>query len=427
MPKHCTSLVNSLASALVVSIALGISGCTGLNREKSTSSSPPLPLAVGNPISEWRTSLKKIQDEIANNKDSPLLYSFDNNHLIPVVKYIFIRSAKYDYNSNSDSNPYFNLFPIAKVEVLNQPATLLIIPKFSNLEIFPVLLGDRNSAADGSNRCENNPSAKTVADGTPQTAEIFTPSEAYSRLKDPEFMINANYFDVRPQLNGQTWKTTKCSVPLGIYYDNYSSGPTGGTHNSGAGDEKYFAGPRHYINEDGKNVAPVDTMIFYESAPSSDYVRVINNDLNSSQSLGVIRTLTSRTVGISGSSLFGRSESGTAPDAGNKQTTRVALGYDSSLDRLYIFEGGNYSNGVSREQVAGLFRSLHVPVALELDGGGSASLAVSRFYAKSVGGTLPTSSCQSLTGVWCSPVTASDGPRPVPSWIGFLPTASSSR
>ena len=411
MQRNYASSTISVASALVTSIVILISGCSSLKQEKATPVS--LPVATGKPFADWVGSVKKIEDAITNNHDQPILYSFDSNHLIPVINYSFVASG-----SNPDSAGSSSITTFPDAEVLNQPAVLLVIPAFKGFENFPSLLGDRNIAADGSNRCENNPSAK-IADGTLQTAELYTPAEAYSRLDKPDFIVNANYFDVRPQLNGQTWKSTKCSVPLGIYYDNNREGPTGGTHNSGEGDDKYFAGPRHYINEDGKIVSAVDTMIFH-GVGASGTVRLITNDLKSSQALDVIRTLISRwTVGISGTSLFARTGSDVAPDAGGKHTTRVAVGYDATRDRLYIFEGGSYADGVSREQVAGLFRSLHVRDALELDGGGSASLAVSTAYARSVGGALPASSCQSLTGVWCSPVMVSDGPRPVPSWIGF--------
>ena len=83
-------------------------------------------------------------------------------------------------------------------------------------------------------------------------------------------------------------------------------------------------------------------------------------------------------VAFSGTSLIPRRDDGPEgqPDNGPAQTTRIALGYHNKQDRLYIFHGGAYRDGVDREDLTALFRALEAKMAVELDGGGSAALVI---------------------------------------------------
>ena len=55
-------------------------------------------------------------------------------------------------------------------------------------------------------------------------------------------------------------------------------------------------------------------------------------------------------VAFSGTSLIPRRDDGSEgqPDNGPAQTTRIAPGYHNKQDRLYIFHGGAYRDGVDR-------------------------------------------------------------------------------
>ena len=126
-------------------------------------------------------------------------------------------------------------------------------------------------------------------------------------------------------------------------------------------------------------------------------------------------------VAFSGTSLIPRRDDGSEgqPDNGPAQTTRIAPGYHNKQDRLYIFHGGAYRDGVDRGDLTALFRALEAKMAVELDGGGSAALVIKNGIAKWGGGEAPKSSCPN-SGAWCSPIKQPDGnARPVPSRLGI--------
>ncbi|WP_368877651.1 phosphodiester glycosidase family protein [Providencia vermicola] len=255
---------------------------------------------------------------------------------------------------------------------LANKGNLLIIPRVRNNEkyIIPHLLGDTHKGEAA--RCEGTASART-SDGTLEYAELYNPDEAWLKLEKPLVALNANYFDVRPQLNGATWKSNKCSTPLGIYFDNISNGPTQGTHNE---PNKYFAGPSYFIDEDGSK-APLDALFW-------------KMDLNSSIEVYY-----------------------------SSETTRIGIAADDNNSVIYVFQGGSYRNGISRTDLKNLYYGLGVSSSMELDGGGSAAIAIDSNAFVVKGDARPSSSCDT-SGVWCSLISQPDGKhRPVPSWLGL--------
>jgi hypothetical protein len=349
-------------------------------------------------------SLNEIWSAMRESSTAPLAYQFGENFQIP---------AKYGSSSTVCS--------------LNQPGTLLVVQHFSSLpnsgtgQLKPYLLGDTHTGP--AKRCEMNSKAVT-ADGTKEAAEIFTPVEAWGRLGGPDFAINANYFDVRAQI-GTTWQQTLCSVPLGVYYDNDPDGPSAGTHNE---QNKYLAGPGYFVDKEGHQ-APVDTLFWIHSTPNKPAETrlsiTLSNTPDSSAAIAQAKLFDASRyvfVAFSGTGLIPAHMASEYPDSGRQSTTRIGIGYDQQKDVLYIFEGGSYQNGVNRSDLTAIFRALGVTLALEVDGGGSASLVIkdgSAVWGGQAHGTQPVTACPN-SGAWCSPITQSDGKsRPVPSWLGM--------
>lgn len=297
-------------------------------------------------------------------------------------------------------------------------ASLLIIPYEYNSRQFltPHLLGDTHQGDAA--RCENNPNARLAANGELQQAEIYTPDQAWQLLNKPLVALNANYFEIRPQLNNTSWKTNLCSTPLGIYFDNISGGPTNGTHNE---PNVFFPGPKNYIGND-EIESPVDAMfwkinknnsidIVYSQRLSDPAIeQYASNLVNSGYQFIAVAG-----VGLPANPFIPEP----TPDAGVKDSTRIAIGKSDFQSVIYIFQGGAYVNGVDRVDLQNLFYGLGVSHAFELDGGGSSALAIDSDAFALKGANRPASTCN-IQGLWCSPITQPSGDhRPVPSWIGL--------
>jgi hypothetical protein len=287
---------------------------------------------------------------------------------------------------------------------------------------YPYVLGDNHQGP--SSRCEML-GTQTQVDSVPQEAELYTPSIAWGRLGTPDFAINTNYFDTRQQTAG-SWQDTNCSVPLGIYYDNNSGGPTAGTHNGYMG-SKFLAGPPFYIMSNGLRV-PLDTYFWQFSSngasPSASNLSIIlGNNTTASAALNEAQRLDASNtsfVAFSGTSLIPQHIGSSAgPDEENKDTSRIGIGYRGTDDRIFIIRAGPYRMGIDRRQLAGIFRSLNVTQAFEIDGGGSAAVVI-REGVGTWGGASPQPTSCPNTGAWCSPITQPDGrSRPVPGWLGI--------
>lgn len=335
----------------------------------------------------------KLQEKIdtARQTEKAVVYQFDQNNLIP-LKY---------------GNTLFTL---------RQDAHVVIIPKASRkTDLF--LFGDTHKGQAA--RCENTPYAQTTS-GVLEQAELYTVDQLWKdKMLSPDILFNANYFDVRPQLHSTTWKENKCSSPLGIYYDNDKTGPTQGTHND---PNRFFPGEAYFVSENGA-ASILDTLfITKQKYPGEFFNLVENKDLNSSFAINKALELERNNntfIGVSGTSLYNNNPSIIAPDSGDEMTTRIALGYNEKDDILYLIIGGSYREGMNREVLKGFFNNIDVYYALELDGGGSASLGLKKSKFGDIN-SLVTSSCPEVSELWCSPVKQPDGQRRiVPSWIGI--------
>jgi Phosphodiester glycosidase len=370
-----------------------------------------------------QSSLNTLLEQIhGTDYETPFAYQFDDAYRIPVWP---------------DTGTMYSL---------REPGTLLVIQNATNklsrranrlndtlpadagpLQIVAYLLGDTHKGP--AKRCEDNSNAVTGVD-TKQEAELSTPVQAWGRMGGLEFAINANYFDVRPQRNNQTWQLTQCSVPLGVYYNNDLAGPTDGTHNS---PNKYLAGPGYFIGPGDRPVA-VDTFFWVyrgkHDSGQNKFSMILSPNPDASAAIAEAKRLEAAGdifTAFSGTGLIppnkdtiGNPHGG--PDSGASPTTRIGIGYNSSQDMLFIFEGGRYRDGIDRAQLAGIFRSLGAEPAMEVDGGGSAVMMIKKGRTKWGGGAKgnePETSC-SNSGAWCSLPTQPDGKaRPTPSWLGL--------
>jgi len=350
---------------------------------------------IGYDVRNEFISATTLLNEAINNSPLPMIYRFSRENQIPAI--------------------YPGIF--SKEHSIMQDAYLIMIPDMSAQNRFPYLFGDTHDGTAA--RCENNPDAITD-DGTRQDAEMWTSSEIFYRLGSPDLFFNANYFDIRPQQNGQDWQSSRCSTPVGMYFDNNTNGPTKGTHNK----NKFFPGPTSFVSEDNK-LAPVDTMFFTHTAPKNFPVGLVLNSTNESkEAIDRANHLLNNSytfAAVSGTALLSsRDLEAPKPDAGDSATTRIAMAYDEAHDRLFIMIGGSYRNGFRRMDMEAFFRALGMTNVLELDGGGSASLGFNTQRLSQLGARLPFSSCTGLNSVWCSPITQPDGTaRSIPSWIGI--------
>jgi len=268
------------------------------------------------------------------------------------------------------------------------------------------------------------------------------------------FAMNANYFDVTPQTDGSknatTWQATSCSAPLGNYYSNgnISAGSPVPTH--------FSSGPQDFMDASGGNITPLSSLSisFHPSTASLavngiydpaavpgrshfDYDGVTeklaadfknigsagSGQLTVVSGVNLVPGFTPSINGIGGGAANGA-------DAGEKNTTRIALGYVADTDTLIVIEGGGYKDGYSRDDLVKIMKNLGVKYAMEFDGGGSAGLAITSaaftWYSGDAAGTTISkaegapadNSCSNAPQIYCSPVTQPSGvARPGPSWL----------
>lgn len=285
--------------------------------------------------------------------------------------------------------------------------------------------------------CQNNPNA-VVADGTKMVWSALTPTAAIANLKGksifPAVIFNANYFDVRAQKNGTTWQANGCSLPLGVFFDNHD----GAYKNNTVKDNPYLAGSASYIQGDGKLNA-LQTFIIADGVIDDGFGRrpgnvnfeiIENTDVNGKQATDYLKKYTSPTannnqklIALSGVELLPKFYAGLdtshSPDSGDSATTRIGIAYNKARDQLYIFEGGAYKNGVTRQNLRYFFKALGADIAMELDGGGSAAIGVNKDLVSWKGASFgaPEKSGCNVAGYVCTPVTQPSGSaRAVPSW-----------
>ncbi|WP_144876765.1 phosphodiester glycosidase family protein [Microbacterium sp. 1.5R] len=310
--------------------------------------------------------------------------------------------------------------------VVATTASVIIIPNASGIRKDrprprPGLLPDDHEGEEL--RCENN--ANAVVAGKHQNAELYTPAEAWERMHQPTVLLNANYFEVRPQAAGTKWGTNKCSSPYGMYYDNHP----GSSQDPAVHGGPYFEGLAGFYQDETGESAPLDTLFFIDEnsrgpRPTSSFELVTNSDPSSLESVNRAKELESlgeQFTAVSGTALLPRAGAGgdlPSPDSRASSTTRIAVGYDRGNDRLLILQGGGYRDGFTRQSLTAVMRALNSTLAIELDGGGSASVAVSP-AAVLFRGTSTRSTYLKCEGQVCySPVVQPSGSaRPVPAWM----------
>jgi hypothetical protein len=278
----------------------------------------------------------------------------------------------------------------------------LMVVKGAAARLTPRLLVDTHQGAQA--RCERTPGART-AEGLSQAAETFAPQQAWQLLGQPTIAVNANFFDVRPQLGGP-WKLTGCSSPLGAYVDNTGDqgkanmAVTGTVAYAGkqalsGGDEVWTAMSTMILPVHGTPylVAPSDVRDYDAAAP------VISRLIDSG----------TKFVAVSGLKLLAPGDGDQLNDPG-KAAARTALGYLTDKDEMYVFQGGHYTP----DQIQDLFRGLGADTALLLDGGGSSAIVLRRDSGGMwAGAGSPRGSCDTMQ------VLCDAGERALPAWLAF--------
>lgn len=321
---------------------------------------------------------------------------------------------------STTSNPLPAAYSSGDQGVVKTAASVTFIPNASRLitqgtRLETAVLPDDHRGAEA--RCENDPNA--FVGGFRQASELYTPEQAYSALKAPDILFNTNYFDVRPQRNGETWQKNKCSSPLGMYYSNF---PRTATDNEPITGNDYFAGVKDFVSATDVK-SPLDTFFFIQG-PETNEFELVTNSLGSKNSLNRAEELNrqSRTfLATSGTSLLPYLNSGDPePDSGSRSTTRIALAYDRGNDRLILVQGGGYKDGFTRDSLQAVMRALNASMAVEFDGGGSAAVAVRKSHVTFTGASASPVNFDCAQEVCYSKVTQPGGqPRPVPGWMGL--------
>ncbi|GGC61054.1 phosphodiester glycosidase family protein [Hoyosella rhizosphaerae] len=284
-------------------------------------------------------------------------------------------------------------------------------------------------AQGGSDRCANTPGTQT-SDGTQLRSALFSADEAWRALDNPAVLINTNFFDVRPQLSGRSWRETLCSAPFGVYFDNSSTASAG--ESVEAAERAFYSGPKGLTGELEQGWGRLATFVISGDGTGDSSVEMLvapspfDNDaaearLRELQDSGRIFTA------FSGLSILHPSGAVDIPDG--VRTARSAIGYSPAFDRLFVVQAGSAldpSSGLTQEELGDLFRGLGATMAVQLDSGGSSALVINRhsgvFWAgEGVNdGAAPAGACPELHDAVCSPgMTASGQSRQVPSWLGI--------
>ncbi len=281
----------------------------------------------------------------------------------------------------------------------------LVVLKSASQRIEPHLLVDSHSGSQG--RCERDPRART-SEGLMQASELYTPLQAWQALGRPTVAINANFFDIRGQRGG-SWRTTKCSSPLGTYVDNTRGNGRANVAVTGtvpyAGKQGLSGGNEHW--------STLTTMILpTRGAPYVLWPRG-GRDGGDYDSAGPTVTglveRGDRFVAVSGLGLLAPGVTGQLNDGG-PSAARTAVGYSRAKDELYIFQGGHYTP----DNMQDLFRGLGSDHAILLDGGSSSAVVVRRDAGGMwTGAGVPRGSCDTAQ------VLCDAHERGLPSWLGF--------
>lgn len=314
---------------------------------------------------------------IANTKGSYLVYNFGGEYAAP------FRAA--------DGREY----------TLDGGGHLMTIKNASS-RLTPRLLVDTHQGFQA--RCERDPRART-GEGLWQASETYSPLQAWQVLGQPTIAINANFFDVRGQTGG-SWRDTGCSSPLGAYVDNTRGQ---GKANVAVTGTIPYAGKQGLSG--GDNVwSALSTMIL--PVGGAPYVVMPGGPQDydaASPEISKLMERDARFVAVAGLGLLAPGDTGQLNDPG-PSAARTALGYSTSADQLYVFQGGNYTP----DNIQDLFRGLGADHAILLDGGGSSAIVLRRDTGGMWSGAgSPIGSCDTRQ------VLCDSKERALPSWLAF--------
>lgn len=338
-----------------------------------------LGLTLGQPIAR-ADGREALASAIATTRGSYLVYNFGGGHAAPLL------NAAGDWYDGTGGGH-------------------LMIIKGASQRLSPHLLVD--SHAGYQSRCERTPGART-GEGLLQASETYSPLAAWQVLGQPTIAINANFFDVRGQKGG-SWRSTKCSSPLGTYVDNTRGQ---GRANQAVTGTVAYAG-KQGLSGGNENWSTLTTMIL----PSSGAPYVIwpkgGRDGGDYNAAGPVVTglvdKGERFVAVSGLGLLSPGNTGQLNDGG-PAAARTALGYARAKDEMYVFQGGSYTP----DNIQDLFRALGSDTAILLDGGGSSAIVLRRDTGGMwAGAGAPKGSCDTRQ------VLCDSRERALPSWLAF--------
>jgi Phosphodiester glycosidase len=347
-----------------VACAAALTLCAAL----TTTAGTPLARAEGREL---------LANAIATTRGSYLVYNFGGANPAPLL--------------NGDGGWYD----------MNNGGHLMVI-KNASARLNPHLLVDSHAGAQS--RCERDPRART-AEGLSQASETYPPLQAWQALGMPTIAVNANFFDIRPQMGG-SWKDTNCTSPLGAYVDNTRGQ---GRANAAVTGTIAYAG-KQALSGGNENWKALATMII--PVAGAPYVIMPRNPTDYDVASPEIQKQLdqgARFVAVSGIGLLSPGHTGQLNDGG-PAAARTALGYNKSNDQMYVFQGGSYTP----DNMQDLFRGLGSDTAVLLDGGGSSAIVLRRDTGGMwAGAGAPKGNCDTRL------VLCDSHERALPSWLAF--------
>ncbi len=277
-----------------------------------------------------------------------------------------------------------------------------------------------------SGRCESTPGAAT-ADGTEQSMELLDAGEAWEALQRPAILINTNFFDVRPQVSGATWRESGCSVPFGVYFDNSARLQGHGPES----DAQFYSGPKGLTGELEQGWGRLATFIISGDGTAASSIEMIVapspfDNAAAESRLAELHESRRVVTAFSGLSLLHPSGAVDAPDG--VRAARSAVAYSPVLDRLFFVQAGSSmdrESGLTQSELRDLLRGLGATMGVQLDSGGSSAMLLNRgsgvhWAGQGVAdGVAPPGGCPALTEAVCSPGMGADGSsRAGAGWLG---------
>ncbi|MGH3564166.1 MAG: phosphodiester glycosidase family protein [Mycobacterium sp.] len=339
-----------------------------------------LATSAGQPVARAADGRDLLANAIATTQGSYLVYNFGGGHPAPMLN-----AAGRWYEMNNGGH--------------------LMIIKAASQRLSPHLLVDTHRGYQA--RCERNPGART-GDGLLQASETYSPLNAWQVLGQPTIAINANFFDIRGQKGG-SWRSTKCSSPLGAYVDNTRGL---GRANQAVTGTVAYAGKQGLSGGD-EHWSALATMIMPSSgAPYVVWPRGGRDGRDYDAAAPVIQDLVdkgSRFVAVSGLGLLSPDSTGQLNDGG-PSAARTAIAYSKPKDEMYVFQGGSYTP----DNIQDLFRGLGSDTAVLLDGGSSSAIVLRRDTGGMwAGAGAPKGSCDTHQ------VLCDAHERSLPGWLAF--------